>query len=192
MRRTACATPRIVTGLALASAVCLPAAAAIAAQFDYYIKLPPIEGETKGKGKQIEIHSFAWGASQSAGQIQEISGLKYEMDVVESPPTGTLKRGSSNATAGGSAGVAQYNPKELTVDKKVPWNAGQPAPTGSVTVRGKFPSCTVGVRYPTLELGVRGKRYTLADVVVSSCGGSADGGSQPMEEVSFNYAKIKT
>jgi len=49
MRRTSRAMPRVFTGLAFASALCLPAAA-VAAQFDYFIKLPPIEGDS-GKGE---------------------------------------------------------------------------------------------------------------------------------------------
>ena len=248
MRRTSRAAPRFFTGLALASALCLPAAA-LAAQFDFYIKLPPIEGDS-GKGAsmggEMEIQSFSWGATQTShqGKVMEVAGLKYEADVIDSPasdgeaeitlkgnaakrlpgkrtpPTVTLKRGTSAAAAGGvrvaagdidgdsSAGVDHYyNPKELTVDKSVPGPAASglatgkrmhkprmvPAPlaAGSLTVSGKFPGCTVGARYPSLELGDRAARYTLQDVVVTSCGGSS-GGAQPMEEVSFNYAKIKT
>src|SRR5687768_10499156 len=58
---------RNIVGLALASALCVPAAA-IAAQFDYFIKLPGVEGETqddKHKG-QIEILSYSWGATQTS------------------------------------------------------------------------------------------------------------------------------
>lgn len=258
MRRTSRATPRLFTGLAFASALCLPAAA-IAASFDYFIKLPPIEGDS-GKGEshggEIEIQSFSWGATQTshgsghgtgkaavhdisishspatgeivgiepaftpsgesksagtAGKDMVMKGSKIgensaakRLPGKRTPPTVTLKRGATaeeasaggvrvavgDVTGDGSPGVAQYNPKELTVSKEVVWNAGQPAPTGSVTVRGKFPSCTVGTRFPTLELGARAARYKLHNVVVTSCGGSA-GDSLPMEEVSFNYAKVE-
>ena len=226
MRRTSCATSRVFTGLALASALCLPAAA-VAAQLDYFIKLPPIEGDS-GKGRshggEIEIQSFSWGETQSAVQIQEISGWKYEVDVVDMPgpaskdmslkgstirenaPAGGVQVAAGDVTGDGSAGVAQYNPKELSIRKSAPRDAASglatgkrmhkprmvPAPlaSGSVTVRGKFPSCTVGTRYPSLELGARAKRYKLHNVVVTSCGGS-DSGEQPMEEISFNYAKVE-
>lgn len=264
MRRTSRAMPRVFTRLAFAWALCLPAAA-IAAQFDYFIKLPPIEGDS-GKGEshggEIEIHSFSWGASQAgfghgggggAGKVNvhdismsrwpaagEIVGIEPAYDASgeskaagtagkdmvmkgskisenapageakrlpgkRTPPTVTLKRGATaeeaaaggvrvavgDVTGDGSAGVAQFNPKELSITKKVPWNAGQPAPIGSVTVRGKFPGCRVGARYSNLELGARAARYTLQDVVVTSCR-AASGEALPMEEVSFNYAKIKT
>ena len=259
MRRTSRATPRVLTRLAFAWALCLPAAA-IAAQFDYFIKLPPIEGDSgkgESQGGEIEIHSYSWGASHAShggghgtgkvnvhdismsrwpagaaakgekggtedinigvGELQESSrgdmvlkGAKIgenssarPLPVKRTPPTVTLKRGTSAAVPGGvqvaagdvdgdaSAGVAQFNPKELSITKKVPWNAGQPAPAGSVTVRGKFPGCRVGARYSSLELGARTARYTLQDVVITSCS-AASGEALPMEEVSFNYAKIKT
>jgi hypothetical protein len=64
-----------------------------------------------------------------------------------------------------------------------------PLAKGSLTVRGKFPGCVVGTRYPSLTLGGRGKRYTLQDAIITSCA-TASGGALPMEEVSFNYAKI--
>lgn len=251
MRCTTRATSRVFTGLAIASALCLPAAA-IAAQFDFYIKLPPIEGETSDdKHKnQIEILSYSWGATQTgsfghgggggAGKVsmQDISapsatsGASKDMTLKRSrigenaaageaeitlkgnagtggagkrtPPTVTLKRGAAaeqasgvrvavgDVTGDGSPGVAEYNPKELTVSKRVAWNSGQPAPTGSVTVRGKFPGCRVGTRYPSLELGGAAAHYTLRDVIITSCASASAGGeSLPMEEVSFNYAKIE-
>lgn len=232
MRRTSCATSRVLTGLVLASALCVPAAA-LAAQFDYFIKLPPIEGDSgKGAshGDEIEIHSFSWGASQSshaggggmgAGKVSmqdisipsatsgkgEIVGIEpaYKAsgesraartagkDVVmkgskigENAAAGvggsqTISIGGARTESGLPTGKRQHKPLMLA----------KPLPAGSVTVRGKFPSCTVGTRYPSLELGARGERYTLQDVVVTSCGGSA-GESLPMEEVSFNYAKIET
>ena len=258
MHGTSRATPRIFTGLALASALCLPAAAS-AAQFDFYIKLPPIEGDSgkgAGHGGEIEIQSYSWGATQTgsfghgggggAGKVsmQDISApsatsggskAKGEKGGTEdinigvgelqqageaeitlignagtggagkrTPPTVTLKRGTmaeeaaaggvrvavGDVTGDGSPGALPYNPKELTIKKGVDWNSGRPAPSGSVTVRGKFPSCTVGTRYPSLELGSRGERFKLHRVVVTSCGGS-DSGQLPMEEISFNYAKIE-
>ena len=55
---------RAVTCIALASALCVPA---FAAAFDYYLKLPPIEGDSssgKGHKQEIEILSWSWGSSQ--------------------------------------------------------------------------------------------------------------------------------
>ncbi len=226
------AAARNLVGLALASALCAPAAA-IAASVDFYIKLPPIEGDS-GKGRshggEIEIHSFSWGASKTPAGIREVSGLKSEVDVIEStgtagkdmtlkgskigenstapagewvadierpaakrlpgkrtPPTVTLKRGTSAAAADG----VQVAAGDIDGDGRAA--LARPLAAGSVTVRGKFPSCTVGARYPSLELGAGATRYTLQDVVITSCGGDAAAGDAlPMEEVSFNYAKIKT
>ena len=72
-----------------------------------------------------------------------------------------------------------------------PFRLSAPLETGSVTVRGRFPGCAVGAHYPTIRLGNAARRYTLQDAVITSCS-TVPGGAAPMEEVSFNYAKIKT
>lgn len=66
-----------------------------------------------------------------------------------------------------------------------------PRDKGSLTIRGKFPGCVVGTHYPVIRLGNATRRYTLSDAIITSCG-TAPGQELPMEEVSFNYAKIKT
>ena len=90
--------------------------------------------------------------------------------------------GDGRAEASGQAtGKRMHKPLRLSA----------PLATGSVTMRGKFPGCTVGAHYPTIRLGNAAKRYTLQDAVITSCA-TVPGGAAPMEEVSFNYAKIKT
>jgi hypothetical protein len=84
-----------------------------------------------------------------------------------------------DAASGLPTGKRQHKPMMLTA----------PLAKGSLTVRGKFPGCVVGTRYSSLTLGGRGKRYTLQDAIITSCG-TAPGQAAPMEEVSFNYAKI--
>ena len=244
---------RNIVGFAMASALCVPTPV-IAAQFDYFIKLPPIEGETsddKHKG-EIEILSYSWGATQTshgtgaggmgAGKVsmQDISapsatsgakakgekggtedinigvGELQETGEAEitlkgnagtgaagkrTPPTVTLKRGTSAAAGGVQVAAGDVTGDSSPAASGLPTGKRQhkplmlsaPLAAGSVTVRGKFPSCTVGTRYPSLELGAGAARYTLQDVVITSCGGDASAGDAlPMEEVSFNYAKIKT
>jgi type VI protein secretion system component Hcp len=250
-------------GLTLASALCLPAAA-LAGQFDFYIKLPPIEGDSgksEAKGEQIEIQSFSWGATQTgtyghgggggAGKVsmQDISapsatsgspkakgekggtedinigvgelqqageaeitlkgntgtGGAAKLPGKRTPPTVTLKRGMSADAGTESVGGVQVAVGDVTGDgsptasglptgkrQHKPMSLTAPLDKGSVTVRGRFPVCTVGARYPSLELGGAAARYRLTDVVVTSCAsGSSAGESLPMEEVSFNYAKIE-
>ncbi len=239
MRRMSRATPRLFTVFACASALCLPAAA-IAAQFDYFIKLPPIDGDSgkgSGHGGEIEIQSFSWGATQTshggggggggmgAGKVAITDNVNSTSSQVKREAGGTE---DSTITAGkGTAAPAavSHDLRTNVVARTAPPGAiadldgdgrpdlvaprdsasGQatgifahmphmhaqgtmrsPPSQGSLRVRGKFPSCTVGTRYPSLEVGARAERYTLRDVVITSCGSDA------MEEISFNYAKIET
>jgi type VI protein secretion system component Hcp len=87
-----------------------------------------------------------------------------------------------DAASGLPTGKRQHKPMMLTA----------PLAKGSLTVRGSFPGCAVGTRYPSIKLGGRGKRYTLQDAIITSCGrSSTSGDALPMEEVSFNYGKIR-
>ena len=116
------------------------------------------------------------------------------------PPTVTLKRGTTAAAAGGVrvavgdvTGDGAQAASGLPTGKRQhkPLMLSAPLAEGSVTVRGKFPGCAVGTRYPTIRLGNAARRYTLQDAIITSCA-TVPGGAAPMEEVSFNYAKIKT
>ena len=89
---------------------------------------------------------------------------------------------------GRASGQATGKRQHLPIRARAYYDA--PRAKGSVTVRGQFPGCAVGARYPSIRLGNSARRYTLQDAVITSCGTVP--GAAAMEEVSFNYAKIKT
>ena len=134
------------------------------------------------------------GGSRSAGQA---TGKRQHKPLRTRPYVDTSTSaggGVGDFTRDGKAsGMTPYfNPKELGVNKPVPWKSHtqkQPLQSGSLIVRGKFPGCAVGTRYPTLTLVGKDQRYVLHDAVVTSC--AAAGDSLPMEEVSFNYASYR-
>jgi type VI protein secretion system component Hcp len=104
--------------------------------------------------------------------------------------TGTEKFGAvggmhRDSSSGQATGKRQHKP----IRARGYYDSAAPQATGSLTIAGKFPGCVVGTRYSSLTLGGRGKRYTLQDAIITSCA-TASGGALPMEEVSFNYAKI--
>jgi type VI secretion system secreted protein Hcp len=134
--------------------------------FDAFLKINGIEGESQDdKHKnQIEILSFSWGANQTA---------------------------SASASSGGARTAERVNLSDFSIVKSL--DKASPK---------LFLHCCNGKHIPdvTLELcratGEKQKymEYKLTDVIVSSYrpGGASQGGEAlPMEEVSFNYAKIE-
>ena len=134
--------------------------------FDAFLKINGIEGESQDdKHKnQIEILSFSWGANQTA--------------------TGA-------ASSGGARSAERVNLSDFSIVKSV--DKASPK---------LFLHCCNGKHIPdvTLELcRATGDKqpyleYKMTDVMISSYrpGGASHGGeSLPMEEVSFNYAKIE-
>lgn len=104
--------------------------------------------------------------------------------------------GEKGGTEDINIGVGEL--QEATVSKRIDKSSPKlmqalaaPLPRGSVRVKVKmpWPACQEGKFYPKLIVGSPVKVYTLSGVTVASCGG---GGSLPMEEISFNYAKITT
>jgi type VI protein secretion system component Hcp len=202
MRRTSASLTAAAVALATISA---PAGAG---STDYLLELGGVEGETQDdKHKnQIEILSYSWGATRADALTD---GLLIVRGVNAQPAAGASKdmtlKGSkigenSTATAGGvrvavgdvdGDGRAEASGQATGKRMHKPLRLSAPLATGSVTMRGKFPGCMVGARYPTMRLGNAARRYTLQDAVITSCA-TVRGGAAPMEEVSFNYAKIKT
>src|SRR3990170_1017276 len=106
-----------------------------------------------------------------------------------------LRPAASTATAGAMSCRPPVPRRGAAPGKQMhkPVTFPTPRDKGSLTIRGKFPGCVVGARYPVMKLGNAAKRYTLQDAIITSCGTVSSGGDAlPMEEVSFNYAKIKT
>ena len=84
-----------------------------------------------------------------------------------------------------AGGTAQFNPKEISVDKTVPWQSvRQPLDRGAVRVKVKYPwaGCRVGARYAALMLGGGAQRYELQDAIVTSCAS---------DSISFDYASYR-
>jgi hypothetical protein len=204
------------TSASLAAAFMLTAIAspAAAGSTDYLLELGGVQGESQDdKHKnQIEILSYSWGATQSShstggggmgagkvsmqgisaptapggeGKTSKVDAINIKQNVPASAAggvqvaVGDVTGDGADAASGLPTGKRQHKPLILSM----------PLATGSVTVRGKFPGCMVGARYPTMRLGNAARRYTLQDAVITSCA-TVRGGAAPMEEVSFNYAKI--
>ena len=129
---------------ALAAALAALAAASAAAASDYYLKFDTVKGESAAKasgGKQLEIESWSWGATNARDWNGTIKG----------PPAA----GKYGAVGGmhRDAGLAA------------------PLDRGSVRVKVKFPwlGCSVGEHYPYVTLELATARYELKDAIISSC-----------------------
>lgn len=86
-----------VTCIALASALCVPAAAS-AAGADYYLKIEGVDGESKDEKHkdEIEILSYSWGATRSGnGQADALTDGLLVLRAADAPA----------ATAAGSGGM---------------------------------------------------------------------------------------
>lgn len=212
MRRTSGSLIRVAATFAITILCAAPAYAGS----DYLLELGGVEGETAGdKHKnEIEILSYSWGATRAQRQADALTDglmvIRYMSGVAGASETKGEKDGKigENAPAAGDVRVAAGDVDgDGRADVASPRDAASGLPTGkrqhkpmmltaplakgSLTVRGKFPGCAVGTRYPSIALSGTGKRYTLQDAIITSCA-SASGEALPMEEVSFNYAKIKT
>ena len=154
--------PIIKTTLCAIIAVAMAAPAVAAA--DYYLKFDSIKGESTAKasgGKQIEIESWSWGATQAARVNLNSSKSNANREIAVSDP--------------GAAGSKRQH-GWVTVSK--------PLDRGAVRVKVKFPwlACRVGAAYPDAVLQNAAGRYELKEVVISGC--APDG-------VALNYAKVQ-
>ncbi len=179
---------------------------------DISISKMPATATAKGEKGGTEDINIGVGELQESGEAEiTLKGSAAKrLPGKRTPPTVTLKRGSSAAAASGGVQVAAgdvdgdgradaVSPRDaasgLATGKRMhkPVTFQTPRETGSLTIQGKFPGCVVGARYPVMKLGNAAKRYTLQDAIITSCRTVASGGDAlPMEEVSFNYAKIES
>ena len=151
-------------------------------------------GKSKGEKGGTEDINIGVGELQESGKDMTLKGSKIGENA---PAAGGVQVAAGDVDGDGRADVV--SPRDaasgLATGKRMhkPVTFPNPRDRGSLTIRGKFPGCVVGARYPTMRLGNAAKRYTLQDAIITSCGTVSSGGDAlPMEEVSFNYAKIKT
>ena len=133
------------------------------AAVDYFLKIEGIDGESQdSKHKgEIELQSWSWGTSQS---------------------------GSFASGGGGGAGKVSMQDFHFVM----PVNKASPK---------LMLACATGEHIPKATLTARkaGKnqqeylKYTFSDILVSSyqTGGSGGNGVIPVDQVSFNFAKIE-
>ncbi|MCL5745217.1 MAG: type VI secretion system tube protein Hcp [Acidobacteria bacterium] len=131
---------------------------------DYFLKIDGIPGESADykHKEEIDVLSWSWGESQS----------------------GTM-------SAGGGGGAGKVNMQDFHFVMKV--NKATPK---------LILACASGehIKKAVLTCRKAGKeqqeflKYTFSDVLISSyqTGGSSSGDEIPMEQVSFNYAKMET
>ncbi len=101
---------------------------------------------------------------------------------------------SQHAAAGdvNGDGRAMAAPGEAAAGMASRKRAHQPVGRGSVTLVGKFAACTVGAAYDDAVLQVAGARYTLEDVVITSCAAAPGGsGGEPTLSLTATYLHRK-
>ena len=187
-----------------ASAFAAPAFAAT----DMFLELGPIKGESSdraagGKVQLSSIHFSAskkgWDGTIKGGAASDSSAgagagkvNMQDMSVMRGPRQTTAADGQAEAitsprdsASGMPTGKRQHGP--VTFSK--------PLETGSVTVTGKFPGCTVGAAYADAVLQTATMRYELKEVMISSCtisgSGGGGGGGVPTDSLSLNYASYR-
>ena len=140
------------------------------------------------------------GTGMGAGKVnvQDISvmrGPRQTTSLDGTPPVaGTAKFGAVSGVRrddGMGAGKRTHPPLV---------KIGKPLDTGSITVAGNFPGCTVGTRYPGAVLQVPGGRYELTDIEIASCptpvpaqagaARSSMAGEYPRSSITLNYKKV--
>ena len=201
------------TLFALAAASVAPAAPAAAA--DYYLTFGPVKSTSaSGKvreaaaradaGKQIEVMSWSWGASQK-GWDGSVKGSTAAASVSSGAPVaGDVNgdgRASARVPAGDYDGDSRADAVQAPRDSASGMATGKrqhgfmpplrPREPGSVTVVGKFPACVVGAAYDDATLRAPGMSYTLHKVVVTGCPATPGAtGGEPTQSISLNFTKI--
>lgn len=167
-------------------AAVMSAGSAAMAAADYYLKLSGVKGESKGSAaagkEEIEIESFSWGATQTR-KVSKVDALTLKQSTPAAkptPPTVTLKRGTSAAPGG-----VQVAAGDLTGDGRSAaaeaHHLHKPLERGSIKVKFPWPACAEGARFDEATLRTPEATYTLHDVEVASCAA---------ESLSLNYERI--
>ncbi len=166
----------------------------------------------------IELNSWSWGATNSAGSASKTMTMKGSTIgensadgdpdrplVTGRVPNAAKESGEKGGTEDINIGVGEL--QEITISKSSDKSTPKlmeaaakgkvfsaPAPRGSMTTRVAAGTCRAGARYPAATLDTGQMRFVMENIMVTSCSsGSGSGGeSLPMEEISFNYGKITT
>jgi hypothetical protein len=171
---------------------------------------PPGEAEITLKGSAAKggTEDINIGVGEMAGKAAAPTTVQHDLrtNVVartakSTPPTVTLKRGTS-AAAGGVKVAAGDLDGDGRAELVAPRDAASGLPTGkrqhkplsfakgSLSLHVPAGMCRAGARYPIAEFGTPSGVFTLDNVVVTSCA-AASGGDRPMETLSLNYEKIR-
>lgn len=167
--------------LAMSVASVLLAAPALAAS-DYYLKLGSVKGESteRAAGGAIEVSSFSWGASNSGSARTGSGGGAGKASTQDLSATTVVS--PRDAASGLATGKRQHKPvAAATTDGQAasgtPVSADASVQSVSVVIPAASSSatqaldraCATGEHIKNAELGGRGQRYQMTDVVVSSC-----------------------
>ncbi len=153
---------------------------------------------------RYEIVDALGAGGMGAGKVSKVDAISIKQ--------GTQAKGETGGTEDINIGVgelqeldllgANYAPdakpempkKPMTWDnvKNKAWSGRAPLPRGSLTLMVPAGKCRVGARYPSAEFGTGTMIFEMENIMVSSCSSGGGGGSLPMEEISFNYEKIRT
>lgn len=135
------------------------------AQADFFLKIKGIDGESEDSknAKEFEVKSWSWGVSN---------------------------QGSMGVGGGGAVGKASFQDFHFTIIN----NKASATLMGKVAKGDHIDEAVLTCRKSTGKDGgqVPYLIVTFSDIIVSSYQiGGSEGGSLPMEQVSFNFAKVK-
>ena len=167
--------------LAMSTASILLAATPALAASDYYLKLGGVQGEStkQAAAGTIEVSSFSWGASDSSAARAGTGGGAGKVAVQDLSATSVAS--PRDAASGLPTGKRTHKPVAVTTDGQAAAGASDapeaPTQTVSVVIPGTSSSttqaldraCATGEHIKNAELGGKGARYQMTDVVVSSC-----------------------
>ena len=153
------------TAVAVAAALGLAAGATWAAS-DFYLKIDGVKGESAA-GETIEVQSFSWGASNPS-TVGAGSASAGRVVAPRDPPSGQStgqRQRAAGADSGATSPAAEPQVGQMAsfsvAFRESPTRAGAESPLAR--------ACATGKHISSAALSVRGRSYTLDDVVVSSC-----------------------
>lgn len=130
---------------------------------DYFLKIDGVEGESVA-GETIEVQSFSWGASNPS-TVGSGSASAGRVVAPRDRPSGQSTGQRAAVAAPGTAPVATEPQVGQLASFSVAFRESPTRASQSPLAR----ACATGKHIPSAAISVRGRSYTLNDVVVSSC-----------------------